>query len=283
MVARTGAAGRGTANRGHGATRQGMNERTGPASALAKGLAVLEAVLSNDRLSDLAKATGLSNSTVHRILSELVANGWVYQDETKRYRPGRGMLALAGLLSDDAEINRQARPHLEALRETTGATVHFGLIKDDAVMYAAKLDGRGAYRMVSRVGGVVPLHSTSIGKSVLATLPDREVIGIMQRTGMRGVTGATHTTVTSLLEDLRATRERGWAFDNGENELNLRCVGAAVFDASGRAIGGVSVSALEFELPLAKLREVSEYVMHTARGISASLGYRAAGARDDAP
>lgn len=258
-----------------------VGQRAGSASALAKGLAVLQAVLSNDRLSDLAKATGLSNSTVHRILSELVANGWVYQDEAKRYRPGRGMLALAGLLSDDAEINRQARPHLEALREATGATVHFGLVKDDAVMYAAKLDGRGAYRMVSRVGGLVPLHSTSIGKSVLAARPDPEVAGIMQRTGMRGVTQATHTTVGSLLEDLRATRQRGWALDNGENEPNLRCVGAAVFDSSGRAIGGVSVSAMEFELPVARLREVSEHVMRAARGISASLGHSAE-AGDDA-
>lgn len=281
MAARDGIAARGAAEREPGTRMVGMSDQTGQASALAKGLAVLEVVLSNDRLSDLAKATGLSNSTVHRILSELVANGWVYQDDAKRYRPGRRMLALAGLLSDDAEINRQARPHLEALREATGATVHFGLVKHDAVMYAAKLDGRGSYRMVSRVGGLVPLHSTSIGKSVLAARSDQEVAEIMHRTGMRGVTEATHTTVASLLEDLRATRQRGWAIDNGENEANLRCIGAAVLDSSGRAIGGVSISALEFELPISRLREVSEQVMRAARGISASLGYTGE-ARDDA-
>lgn len=250
-----------------------MDESDAPLSALAKGLALLEAVLSNERLSDLSKATGLSHSTVHRTLSDLVARGWVYQDEYKHYRPGPRMHALAGLLKEDGEINRQARPFLEELRKATGMTVHFGLMKHDSIMYAAKLDGLGAYRMVSRVGAFVPLHSTSIGKSVLATMPDAEVTEIVRRAGLRRVTENSHTEVAALLDDLRASRQRGWAIDNGENELSLRCVGAAVFDASGRALGGVSVSALEFELPVSRLRDVAEHVMSAGRGISASLGY----------
>jgi DNA-binding IclR family transcriptional regulator len=95
---------------------------------------------------------------------------------------------------------------------------------------------------------------------------------------MERVTDATHTTIAALLEDLRTTRQRGWAIDNGENEANLRCVGAPVFDASGSGIGGVSVSALEFEMPVPRLREVSEHVMRAGHGISDALGYSAAGA-----
>ena len=152
-------------------------------------------------------------------------------------------------------------------------TVHFGLIKGDGVMYAAKLDGLGSYRMRSRVGGMVPLYSTSIGKAFLATIPDARVAEIVKRTGMARVTDATHTTVAALLEDLRATRQRGWAIDNGENEDGLRCVGAPIFDASGAGIGGVSVSALEFELPVSRLREVAEHVKRAGHGISDALGY----------
>ena len=90
---------------------------------------------------------------------------------------------------------------------------------------------------------------------------------------MARVTDATHTTVAALLEDLRATRQRGWAIDNGENEDGLRCVGAPIFDASGAGIGGVSVSALEFELPVSRLREVAEHVKRAGHGISDALGY----------
>ncbi|WP_164233708.1 IclR family transcriptional regulator [Microbacterium hydrocarbonoxydans] len=252
-----------------------MPDRQPPPSALAKGLNMLEAMMTADRLSDLAKATDLSVSTAHRVLGELVATGWAYQDADKRYVPGRRMHALAGLLREDGEIGRVARPALEELRRATGMTVHFGLIKGDSVMYAAKLDGLGSYRMLSRVGGLVPLYSTSIGKAFLATLPDARVAEIVKRTGMRGVTDSTHTSLPSLLEDLQSTRQRGWAIDNGENEPGLRCVGVPVLNAAGIAIGGVSVSALEFELPVTKLREVAEHVVHAGRDISDALGHEA--------
>lgn len=151
--------------------------------------------------------------------------------------------------------------------------MHLGLLKQDAIRYVAKLDGLGTYRMVSRVGGMIPLHCTAIGKSVLAAMPDHEVKEIIGRTGLRRVGPATHTTIGALLEDLRSIRARGWALDNAENEPHLRCVGAPVRDEHGRAIGGVSVSALEFELTAPRIREVSEQVVDAAARISANLGY----------
>lgn len=243
-----------------------------PPSALLKGLSVLEAVIANERLSDVSRVTGLSNSTVHRILADLKEDNWIYQDEERRYHPGPKMHAIASMLRDEAEIVAQAGPYLERLRQQTAMTVHMGLIHADAVVYAAKLDGHGSYRMVSRVGGSVPLHCTSIGKSVLATLPDEQVRAIVERTGLRRKTERTHTTVTSLLAELNTTRERGWALDDGENEDLLRCVGAAIIDAGGRSIGGVSVSALEFEVPDWRLDGLAEHVTEAARAISSRLG-----------
>lgn len=249
-----------------------MAEQNSQPSAVEKALSVVEALLSNERLSDLSRATNLSYSTVHRILTELVANDWAYQDEDKHYRPGRRMHAFAGLLKEDAEIIRLARTHLEKLREETGKTVHFGLLKNDAVMYAAKLDGTGSYRMTSRVGGFVPLHSTGIGKAVLGAEPDERVTEVIKRTGMQKMAENTHSTLPSLLKDLAAVRRRGWAIDSGENEDHLRCVAAVVHDVTGTPIGGVSVSALEFELPVEKLEEVAVHVTTAARRISRSLG-----------
>lgn len=187
------------------------------------------------------------------------------------------MHAVAGLLSEDAEIVRIARPHLERLREATGMTVHFGLHKHDAVMYAAKLDGHGSYRMISRTGGFVPLHSTSIGKAVLADHSDEWVTQLMKRTGMSAMTRHTHTSLPSLFEDLAASRRRGWTVDLGENEEHLNCVGAVVRSVNGTAIGGVSVSALEFELPRESLEALSVSVLSAADDISLGLGYSSAG------
>lgn len=250
-----------------------MNDPAAQRSALAKGLAMLEAVLTTDRLSDLARATGMSPSTAHRVLSELVSTGWVSQDEDKRYLPGRHLHSIAGLLREDGEIGRAARPHLEELRHESGMTVHFGLVKGDSVMYADKLDGTGSYRMKSRVGGIVPLHSTSIGKAYLATLPEPRVVEIVGRTGMDRVTERSLASPAALIDDLRLTRQRGWSLDDGENEPNLRCVGSAVYDASGRAIGGASVSALEFEMPLGRLDDIATSVRDAAAKISHALGY----------
>lgn len=241
-------------------------------SALIKGLSVLEAVIAHERLSDLSRTTGLSNSTVHRILSDLKDGSWIYQDAERRYHPGPKLHAIASRLGDESEIVAQATPHLERLRQQTGMTVHMGLIHADAVVYAAKLDGHGSYRMVSRVGANVPIHSTSIGKSVLAMLPDDQIRAIVQRTGLRPKTPRTHVGLTSLLTDLHTTRERGWALDDGENENMLRCVGAPIIDASGRAIGGVSVSAFEFEMPDWRLESLAVHVTAAAREISSSLG-----------
>lgn len=252
------------------ATRR--DEAAAPLSALAKGLTILESVVSHDRLSDIARRSGLSNSTVHRVLNDLAETGWVFQTSDRTYHPGRRLHALAGLLREDAQIIAQARPHLERLRQGTGMTVHFGLVKGDEIMYAAKLDGLGSYRMTSKIGAAVPMYSTGIGKSVLATLEDEDVLACVERTGMRPITSGTHTTPATLLPDLQLTRRNGWAIDNGENEEDLRCVAAAIFDSAGYAIGGVSVSALAFEMPSTRMPSLADKVTAIAREISSSLG-----------
>ncbi|HEY8653725.1 MAG TPA: IclR family transcriptional regulator [Dermatophilaceae bacterium] len=244
----------------------------GPLPASLKSLLVLESVVTNERLSDIADSTQLSYSTVHRILADLTSAGWVYQTDNRRYRAGRRLLALSGLLLEDSGVVWRARPHLTRLREKTGFTVHFGLIKNADIMYAAKLDGGGSYRMKSRVGVVVPLYSTAIGKAVLATLPEAEVVSLLARADIRKVTPRTVTSLPVLQRELAISRKRGWAVDDGENEIDLRCLGAAVFDSSGRAIGGVSVSALGFEFPKRRVRSVSQDVVAAARGITVDLG-----------
>lgn len=239
-------------------------------SAIAKVVAVLESLPDADRLGRIADAAGLPPSTTHRILSELVELGWAHVED-RTYVAGPRLLSIARRLDTDAALTRLASAPLRRLCDRTGYTAHFAVRHGDAAVYALKLEGRRAYLLRSRVGDTVALHRSAIGKSVLARLGNDEVREIAARTGLPRATDATLTDVDALLADLTLVRRRGWAIDEGENEDHTRCVGAAVVDASGRPLGGVSLSALTFDLPRDVAQRLSERVVETARDISAVL------------
>lgn len=249
-----------------------VEQSTGKRSALAKAMAVLESLLSHTRLSDIAQDTNLPMATVHRILSELVDGGWVHQSSSKEYFPGQRLYATAGSLQEDSHIVAIATPQLEWLRERTGFGVSLGLHRRDAIMCVAEVDGKGVYRMHSRLGALLPLYSTAIGKSVLATFDDDYTRALVDRHRLKPFTSRTRTELQPLLEDVRATRNRGWAFDEGEHEPTVNSVGAAITAARGKVIGALAVSALDFELDLTSAPNVAKAVQRAAGKISESLG-----------
>src|SRR5690349_24340890 len=184
--------------------------RPGSPSAIAKLVAVAEALTEQRRLSRIANTAGLPISTVHRILQELVAHGWVREGEEHDYVLGPGLMRLAARAADDSDLARAARPALRTLCERSGYTVHFGVRQGDEAVYVDKIEGRGGYGMRSRVGSSVGLHSTAIGKAILAALPDDEVRRIAARTGLPRRMPHTITTVDAVPSNLNTIRGRGW-------------------------------------------------------------------------
>ncbi|MGC9670751.1 IclR family transcriptional regulator [Planosporangium sp. 12N6] len=248
--------------------------RTGSPSAIAKVVAVAEALTEHRRLSRIAQVTGLPISTVHRILQELVSQGWVREGEERDYMLGPGLLRLAGRAADDSDLARAARPALRALGERSGYTVHFGVRQGDEAVYVDKLEGRGAYGMRSRIGAMLPLHCTAIGKAILAALPEEDVRLIAARTGLPRRMPRTLTATDALLANLATVRARGWALDDEENATRVRCVGAVVIDHRGEPIGAVSVSGLSVDLGRVQVARLAPMVVRTAREVSAALGAR---------
>lgn len=240
-------------------------------SALEKGLAVLESVASNHRLSAIAAETGLSVSTVHRILADLVDHGWVEQDADKSYRPGGRARRLAGRVYDDEELVRLAVPHLRALRDETGFTVHMARYQRDQPVYVAKIDGLGSYQMRSRVGDAIALWSTAIGKAVLAALDERTVRTLVATATLERRTPSTIMSHRALLAQIDEIRARGWAYDDGENELQTRCVGVALRDGTGRVLGGISMSGLGHELTMELAERLAPRVAETGRRVERAL------------
>jgi DNA-binding IclR family transcriptional regulator len=242
-----------------------------PSGSIDKALTVLEALAQHHRVTDIAAATGLPKSTVHRILQSLLGWGFARADGNGGYLPGPRILTLAGKMMSRFEPAVQARGALRELRDRTGLTVHFAIRSGDEVVYVDKIEGRRPYQMKSRVGMTVPLHTTAIGKSVLARLPVDEVDEIVGRVGLTAVTRRSITDIKVLRRQLRESLDRGFSVDDGENDPGINCIGAPVLDHTRGVIGGISISALSHELDVENEALAAE-VIAAAREVSLSLG-----------
>lgn len=236
-----------------------------------KALTVLEALAERSRVTDIASATGLPKSTVHRILQSLVGWGFARVDGAGGYLPGPRILTLAGKVMSRFDPAQHAVAALTVLRDRAGFAVHFAVRNGDEAVYVRKVDGRRPYQMASRVGMGLPMHSTSIGKAILAHLPEREVRELLDRTGLPPRTRRTITELGSLLRHLAEIRQRGYSIDDEENEAGIRCLGAPVFDHTGQVMGGISLSGLAFEIDLESGSLATE-VVTGAREVSLALG-----------
>lgn len=246
----------------------------GANSSVDKTLAVLDALGEHERIADIAAATGLPKSTVHRILQTFVRQGYARTTDAGTYVGGPRILLLAGRVMSKVDPAQHVDAELRLLQERTSCTVHFAMINGDELFYAAKISGRKPYEMASRVGMSLPVNSTSIGKAVLAALPDDAARAMIGRVEMTARTARTIVDRRQLLEHLAEIRRRGYAIDDEENEDGVRCVGAAVIDHVGRVVGAVSLSFLVADPDHAEVETLGEQVADAARKVSLSLGAR---------
>jgi IclR family transcriptional regulator, acetate operon repressor len=246
--------------------------RPSGSNAVEKTLAVLDALGDHERVSDIAQATGLHKSTVHRILQDFARLGFARVTDQGTYQGGARILGLAGRVLARTDAAQRAQPELAALQADCGGTVHLALLDGDEAVYVAKVEGSKPYRMASRVGMALPLHCTSIGKAVLAALPEAEVRALLARTRPVARTARSLVEPDALVAHLAVVRERGWSVDDEENEAGVRCVGAAVVDHTRRVIGALSVSQLVSDPDCRPPEQLGPRVAAAARRISGLLG-----------
>lgn len=214
----------------------------------------------------------MSKPTTHRILKTLAEHGYARIDGKGRYSPGPRILTLAGRLLAQLDPTEEGGQTLRKLAAETKLTVHMGVYTRDEVVYTAKLEAPTPYQMPSRVGMSISMHATAIGKAILAALGDDEAARVCVRTGMVRRTPKTITDLRVLIAQLAEIRSTGYAVDDEENETDIRCVGAAIYDYTDRVIGGVSISWLAFNRRSRTLAELGGYVVEAANEISAHLG-----------
>jgi DNA-binding IclR family transcriptional regulator len=224
-------------------------------------------------LKQLSAATGLHPSTAHRILNDMVAKRFVDRAEPGTYRLGMRLLELGNIVKSRLNVREAALPYMQALHRKTQQTVNLSVRQSDEIVYIDRaFSERSGMQVVRAIGGRAPLHLTSIGKLFLSVDDTKAVRAYATRTGLAGHNRNSITDLTKLERELSLVRARGYARDNEELELGVRCMAAGIRDDAGRLIAGLSISA-----PVDRLRdEWLEDLIATANNISSVLGHRAA-------
>ncbi len=219
-------------------------------------------------LSELAAATGLPMPTIHRIVQSLVAGGYVRRDVSHRYALGPRLIRLgevAGLT-----LGAQATPYLRRLAQQIGETANLAMLEGDSVVYVAQAPSPHSMRMFTEVGRHVLPHCTGVGKALLAELPVEHVTELIGRTGLPARTEHTLTDPAALLSELGRVREQGYAVDDGEQEVGVRCVAVAVTTVPARL--AISVSGPSGRLTMERVHEIAPVLREVADRLLRDLG-----------
>jgi IclR family acetate operon transcriptional repressor len=219
-------------------------------------------------LSELSESSGLPLPTIHRIMRTLVSAGYARQQPSRRYALGPRLIRLGETAS--RALGSWARPYLAELTEATGETSNMAILDGEQVVYVAQVPSQHSMRMFTEVGRRVDAHATAVGKAVMANLPEDAVTQMLSRAGMRAKTERTITTIAAMHEELARVRKQGYALDDGEQEVGVRCYAVAVPGAPAGA--AISISGPEGRLARIAANEVIPLMRRLADELSAELG-----------
>jgi IclR family transcriptional regulator, KDG regulon repressor len=224
-------------------------------------------------ISALAARLGLAKSTVHRLATTLVEYDILEQNrETGKYRLGLALFELGALVRRKMDAASESRGQMHALVESTGETVQLAVLDHLSVLYIRIRESRQAVRMSSSPGSRAPAHCTSVGKVLLAHQPPEIVKQVVDN----GLTRYTENTITSperLFDELASIRTRGYAIDDEEIEVGLRCVAAPIRDHTGQVTAAISVAAPVQRMTKRNLQTTVPTIIAAADSISKRLGY----------
>lgn len=250
-------------------------------STLAKGLAVIEWLARQQRdcrVTDVAMELGLARSNAHRTLQTLLECGWVVQDPTtSTYRPSLRLFELGSLVAAATDVVASVRPHLAALAQASGETIHLATLDGAEIVYLDKFDSPLPVAAYSRVGGRAPAYCVASGKAMLAAARlDRNQL--LARLGtLRPSTPNTITDPDALQADLAAARERGYAENHEEWRLGVCGLGVPLFDARGDAVAAVGMSVPSIRFGRVRARTLARQIVACANAASRTLGYEPQG------
>lgn len=224
-------------------------------------------------LSEVAERMEQSPSTVHRLLHSLAARGMVESDPaTQAWNIGPATFRLGSAFMRRSGIVERARPILQNLMKHTGETANLGILNGDAVLFVSQAETHETIRAFFPPGTRSPLHASGIGKALLAFGRDEVLRSYLDGSTLTRFTDKTLTTPEALTEDMARIRSRGFSFDDEERTRGMRCIAAPVFDLTGEAIAGVSVSGPTHRIGHEHVKTLGAVVAAAAAELSQAMG-----------
>lgn len=242
---------------------------------VAKALQTLDLVCRSDRplsLNEIFLQMDIPKPTVMRYLVTLEAMGYISHDKTSgRYRMSLELWRMTRLTGDHQILCEVSLPSMRKLLETYQETINLGVMEGRRITYLNILESDQNLRLQARIGSIHPVHSTALGKAILAQLPDEERNEYLNRL-LDKYTDRTITDHQALLDDLRQCREKGYSIEVGENEDGVVCIGSAILDHLRHPVAALSIS-----IPTPRMKDhlyeaMGRSLVEAARDISRKLG-----------
>ena len=241
-------------------------------------LTILE-VLSdcNDGLgiTEISSLVNLHKSTVHRLLSTLIYKGYVVQDEeSSKYKITFKLFELGSKKVHKLDLLEISRPYTKMLMESVNEVVHLIIREETDIVYIDKVEANNTISMASRIGKRNPLYCTATGKAILAFLPEDEVLKVWNSSKIVKLTKNTNIDFILFKKELQEVKKNGYAIDDEENEIGVKCVGAPIFDMNGDVVAAISVTGPVTRITDDKIDFISNEVMQCTNLISKEMGYK---------
>jgi DNA-binding IclR family transcriptional regulator len=227
------------------------------------------------KLSEFQKKLGFNKTTLTRILASLEEAGVIEKDEpTKQYKLTYHLFHIGNVYRDQMDLYNVAMPLISQLAASEKETVHLAILDNFRVLYIGKIESTQSIRIMSRIGSLNPCYSTGVGKVMLAYLDEDEIERFFYTVKLERFTPNTIWEPNELRHHLKRIKEQGYAIDEGENEEEVRCVAAPIFDRNGKVIAGLSISGPVFRMSREKINQkLIPAAKETAQMISKSMGY----------
>jgi IclR family KDG regulon transcriptional repressor len=254
---------------------------TAPLSSIKKALRVLDAFSTETPelgVTEIGTLLKSHKSSISRILLTLMSEGFVEKNPvTRKYRLGLKLVDLGNRVLGRFDLRDLAGPFMEDLARKTHEIIHLSVLDKDEIVYLDKRGEGQTLTVATKIGGRNPAHASAMGKVLLSGLPPEELSSVLAITPLTRFTENTITATPRLLKELKKVKDQGFAVDNEEAFLGIRCVAAPIMDSQRKIIAAISCTVPTQRMTPERMKEMQKYVTDTARQISERLRIKGRG------
>jgi DNA-binding IclR family transcriptional regulator len=245
--------------------------------SIERALSVLEYLAKGKRgfsLSEIGRKLGIPKSSAHLILSTLERRGFLQKNaKNGRYCFGLQLVSLSRSALENLDLREEAKPLLMSLTQESGFTVHMAVLERDEAVIIEKVEAPGLVRLASWIGRRLDVNCSGVGKALLAFLPNDELDYLLKTKEFARHNSRTIISKSALKRELMLVKQKGYSFDNQEDEPGVCCIGAPVFDENGKAVAAISIAGIASQIGSDRVPTLARMVMRAAGNISARFGY----------